>query len=52
MALHDLGHQIPDLLEKEKALKENIETLKEEHASLKNQLLEIRAQKEVLAENR
>lgn len=51
MALHDLGHQIPDLLEKEKALKENIETLKEEHASLKNQLLEIRAQKEVLAEN-
>lgn len=51
LALHDLGHQIPDLLEKEKALKENIETLKEEHASLKNQLLEIRAQKEVLAEN-
>ena len=51
LALHDLGHQIPDLLEKEKELKENIETLKEDHASLKKQLLEIRAQKEVLAES-
>lgn len=38
LSLHDLGHQIPDLLDKEKDLKETIETLKEEHASLKNSL--------------
>ena len=51
LALHDLGHQIPDLLEKEKGLRENIETLKKEHASLQKQLLEIQAQKEILAES-
>lgn len=48
LSLHDLGHQIPELLEKEKELKENMETLKEEHHSLQDQLLEIQEQKEVL----
>ena len=51
LSLHDLGHQIPDLLDKEKNLKETIETLKEEHASLKKQLMEIRGQKEELAQS-
>ena len=51
LSLHDLGHQIPDLLDKEKDLKETIETLKEEHASLKKQLMEIRGQKEELAQS-
>ena len=51
LMLHDLGHQIPDLMEKEEALKESIAALKEEHQALQEQLVNIRAEKEILSEN-
>ncbi len=51
LKLHDLGHQIPDLMDKEEEIKETIRKLKEEHGSLQKQLTDIRAEKEILAEN-
>ena len=51
LTLHDLGHQIPDLMEKEETLKSNIAALKEEHEALQEQLVNIRAEKEILSED-
>ncbi|MDD7113246.1 MAG: chromosome segregation protein SMC [Lachnospiraceae bacterium] len=51
LQIHDLNHQIPDLLEKEKELKHKIAALKEEHASLQRQLEDIRQEKEILSED-
>ena len=51
LKLHDLGHQIPDLMDKEEEIKGTIGKLKEEHKILQKQLTDIRAEKEVLSES-
>ncbi|MCD8019890.1 MAG: chromosome segregation protein SMC, partial [Clostridiales bacterium] len=51
LTLHDLGHQIPELFEKENELKASIDQLKKEHELLQKQLQDIQTEREMLSQD-